>query len=406
MDLRKCLLTKNACYKAGERITPIGVMWHSTGANNPNLKRYVQPDDGKLGVNPNGNDWNRPNPGGRSVCVHAFIGKDKNGVVCTYQTLPWDYLGWHCGGAGNSRYISFEICEDALNDRSYFNAVYKEAVEFTAYLCKLHGFNPKGKNVIICHQDGYRLGIASNHSDVYHWFNKFGKTMDDVRNDVAKAMGGDFEVSTGGSSSSGSSSSSGYSGNSIVDYLNSIGKDSSFSARKQYAAQYGISNYTGTAAQNLELLEKMRGGAAPSKPSTSGGSSASYYKAFNSTSIVDGLKSIGVDSSFDNRKKIAAANGISNYEGTASQNSKLCSLAKSGKLKKAGSSSGSASSASYYKAFSGVSIVDGLKSIGVDSSMATRKRIAKANGISNYAGTAAQNTELLALAKKGKLKKP
>lgn len=23
----------------------IGVLWHSTGANNPNLKRYVQPDD-------------------------------------------------------------------------------------------------------------------------------------------------------------------------------------------------------------------------------------------------------------------------------------------------------------------------------------------------------------------------
>lgn len=196
MDLRKCLLTKNNCYKTGKKITPIGVMWHSTGANNPNLKRYVQPDDGKLGVNPNANDWNRAKPGGREVCVHAFIGKDKNGDICTYQTLPWNYRGWHCGGAGNDRYISFEICEDALNDRSYFNAVYKEAVEFTAYLCKLYGFNPKGKNTIICHQDGYKLGIASNHSDVYHWFNKYGKTMDDVRNDVAKAMGESGEIST------------------------------------------------------------------------------------------------------------------------------------------------------------------------------------------------------------------
>ena len=196
MDLRKCLLTKNNCYKTGEKITPIGVMWHSTGANNPNLKRYVQPDDGKLGVNPNANDWNRATPGGREVCVHAFIGKDKNGDVCTYQTLPWNYRGWHCGGAGNDRYISFEMCEDDLKDRSYFNAVYKEAVEFTAYLCKLYGFNPKGKNVIICHQDGYKLGIASNHSDVYHWFNKYGKTMDDVRNDVAKAMGESGEIST------------------------------------------------------------------------------------------------------------------------------------------------------------------------------------------------------------------
>lgn len=61
----------------------------------------------------------------------------------------------------------------------------------------------------------------------------------------------------------------------------------------------------------------------------------SYYKKFNSASIVDGLKSIGVDSSFANRKKIAKANGISNYEGTVSQNNKLCSLAKQGKLKKA-----------------------------------------------------------------------
>lgn len=146
-----------------------------------------------------------------------------------------------------------------------------------------------------------------------------------------------------------------------------------------------------------------------SKPSSSGSSStggASYYKAFSSTSIVDGLKSIGVDSSMSNRKKIAAANGISNYTGTAEQNTKLLSLAKQGKLKKAGSSSGSTSSGtSYYKAFSSTSIVDGLKSIGVDSSFANRQKIAKANGISNYEGTASQNSKLCSLAKQGKLKK-
>ena len=190
MDLRKCLLTNNDCYKTGRKITPIGVMWHSTGANNPNLKRYVQPDDGLLGTNNNGNHWNKSKPDGRQVCVHAFIGKDKNGNVATYQTLPWNYRGWHCGGAGNDRYISFEICEDGLTDKNYFNKVYKEAVELTAYLCKMYGLNPIGQNVIICHQDGYRLGIASNHGDVYHWFKKHGKTMDNVRKDVANAMNG------------------------------------------------------------------------------------------------------------------------------------------------------------------------------------------------------------------------
>ena len=41
MNLHKLILTNNDCYKAGKTITPKGIMVHSTGANNPNLKRYV-----------------------------------------------------------------------------------------------------------------------------------------------------------------------------------------------------------------------------------------------------------------------------------------------------------------------------------------------------------------------------
>ena len=44
--------------------------------------------------------------------------------------------------------------------------------------------------VILCHQDSYRIGLGENHSDVYNWFNRFGKTMDDVRNDVAALLAG------------------------------------------------------------------------------------------------------------------------------------------------------------------------------------------------------------------------
>ena len=44
---------------------------------------------------------------------------------------------------------------------------------------------------------------------------------------------------------------------------------------------------------------------------------------------------IGLDNSYDNRKKIAKKNGISNYSGTVSQNEKLLSLLKQAKLKKA-----------------------------------------------------------------------
>lgn len=51
-----------------------------------------------------------------------------------------------------------------------------------------------------------------------------------------------------------------YEGNSITRYLESIGEDQSFAARKVMAEKYGIRNYTGTAAQNLQLLAILRDG--------------------------------------------------------------------------------------------------------------------------------------------------
>ena len=58
MNLNKLIFTENACYKAGRKIKVQGIMVHSTGANNPFLKRYVGPDDGKLGKNQYNNHWN------------------------------------------------------------------------------------------------------------------------------------------------------------------------------------------------------------------------------------------------------------------------------------------------------------------------------------------------------------
>jgi len=59
-----------------------------------------------------------------------------------------------------------------------------------------------------------------------------------------------------------------------------------------------------------------------------------YYPSCSSsqTSIVDALKSIGVDSSFNNRKSIAQLNGISNYSGTPAQNTELLNKLKKGQL--------------------------------------------------------------------------
>ncbi len=59
----------------------------------------------------------------------------------------------------------------------------------------------------------------------------------------------------------------------------------------------------------------------------------------------------------------------------------------------------------YYPRYKGKSssIVDALKSLSINPSKSNRKRIATLNGIKNYIGTAAQNTKLLNLLKRGTL---
>lgn len=203
-----CMHTESRCYNKSYTFTPKGVLWHSTGANNPSLKRYVQPSSNDanretllslIGKNAYGNDWNKSN---LSVGVNAFVGKLADGTVTSVQTLPWDMRPWGCGagkkGSCNNGWIQFEICEDALKDEAYFDAVYQEACELTAYLCDLYSLDPNGTvtvngvkvPVILCHGDSYNLGLGSNHVDVLHWFKKFNKTMEDVRNDVAALMKG------------------------------------------------------------------------------------------------------------------------------------------------------------------------------------------------------------------------
>lgn len=65
----------------------------------------------------------------------------------------------------------------------------------------------------------------------------------------------------------------------------------------------------------------------------------------------------------------------------------------------------SAESVEYYPKYTGntVSIVTALQELHVDSNFSFRQKIAKANDIVGYKGTAAQNTKLLKLLKEGKL---
>jgi len=96
--------------------------------------------------------------------------------------------------------------------------------------------------------------------------------------------------------------------------------------------------------------------------------------------------------------KLAEYNGISNPN--------KISVGQAIKIPSAASAA--APAVSYFKKYTGnsVSIVTALKSIGATNTFAYRSKIAKANNIKLYVGTAKQNTQMLSLLKQGKLIKP
>ena len=205
MILKECMFVKNECYIANEPITdgqPTGIVVHSTGVNNKTLKRYVQPVSSQsyyneviadVGKNYNGNSWNNPSSKmGGKVCVHAFIGVNAKGVVETYQVLPFDICCWGIGTGKNGSYnynptarIQFEICEDNLTDRDYFNTVMREAQEFCAFLCEKYNLKV---SQISSHYESYLAGFGTAHSDIDHWLKKFGKDMEWFRSEVQKII--------------------------------------------------------------------------------------------------------------------------------------------------------------------------------------------------------------------------
>ena len=190
MNKKTYYLTNNDCYKRARSIgTKKGIVVHSTGAVNKKLKRYIQPNDGKLGDNKYNNDWNHS---GLSKCVHAMIGEIDDGTIWVYETLPYQYACWGCGSGSKGSYnyshnghIQFEILEGSDSDTDYFNRAWSTAVEYCVWLCKTYGFTASN---IVSHKEAYDKGYATGHKDADSYFKKFGKTMEDFRSEVKKGL--------------------------------------------------------------------------------------------------------------------------------------------------------------------------------------------------------------------------
>lgn len=466
-----CMQTQSTCYKGTRKMIVKGILWHDTGANNPTLKRYVQPSDVKpsedtyskdewlriLGKNTNGNDWNHIE---RQAGLNCWIGKLADGTITTVQTMPWDYRPWGCGsgskGTCNDGWIQFEICQDSKSNKNYFDATYKEACEITAYLCKMFNIDPKGIVVhngvtvptILCHQDSYRLKLGSNHSDMYDWFNKYGKTMDDVRNDVASIMGAPTSTIKP-SAPAANATSDVYK---VVVSINKYSNAADAKAQRNSKGTMSVGTYyifnkypngvngmlnittdkTGNSAgswinpaenvlpkqeETTQNLYRVRSSWADSKSQKGAYASlenakeccqkagAGYSVFDNKGNVVYTYKKVATKSIEELAREVIAGkwgNGTDrkNRLEAAGYDYKKVQAKVDELLNKP--------TVTYFPKYTGSSssIVTALNSLKITSSFAYRKQIANKNGIKLYVGTAKQNTQMLNLLKQGKLIKP
>lgn len=167
-----CLMTNSTQWAYHKTLKPEGIIIHSSGQNNPFLRRYVQPSKkdenysqllAELGENRKHNDWNHIHT---SYNYHYWIGKNRNNDVISIQTFPLNIKTW------NDNYIHICICEDKLNDKDYLANCLAELTILCDDLCKDFNWDEK---VIFDHSE------ISNFPDSNYWLEKHGFNIFSIR---------------------------------------------------------------------------------------------------------------------------------------------------------------------------------------------------------------------------------
>ena len=185
MQIIEALCTGNSRYKAGERLTPKGVVLHSIGTPQPSaqvLRDY----------------WQR---GGSAYVVHYMV--DNTRIL---RCMPENFKCWHVGSPGNAQYLGIEMGEpsqirytsgarftvsDLAAAQQYATAAYKNAVQLIAHLCRKYGWEPE--NAVWTHAEITRRKLSNtDHVDPQHLWDGLGLGYDlaRLRKDVRTAMGG------------------------------------------------------------------------------------------------------------------------------------------------------------------------------------------------------------------------
>ena len=220
----------------------------------------------------------------KNAFTHAWAGHDK--IIEISNT---DYACWGAGAIANKRFAQIETTEDKrLTKKQKLqvidHAAYWAAVQLVYYKLPCKDASKDGNGTVWGHVHVSKYLGGTDHTDPIAYFNSVGVSWNDFYKQVEryynayKKGASDQVKSLDGTQGTVKPSTptpskpnkpatpSKPSSGSIVDYLNSQGKDSSFSARKKLANQYGIKNYKGTAKQNIDLLNKLKSGNPAKQP--------------------------------------------------------------------------------------------------------------------------------------------
>ena len=228
------------------------------------------------------------------------------------QGLPTNRNGFHAGdgrnGYGNRNTIGWEMARSYDRSRkttnlkeplkTQFGKAYDNTVKGVAQLCIDEGIVANKSNL-----KPHQAWSGKYCPRILFDWNEFNKLVDEIIKEYNRLKSGKSSGSTVQPSKP-SSSGGEYRGNSIVDYLNSKGIDSSPANRRKLAKEYGVSNYNLSAKKNLELLNAMRDGKKPSqskpKPSSSG---STTFKVGDTVKIKASARTYATGESIPSRYK-------------------------------------------------------------------------------------------------------
>ena len=225
--------------------------------NGTNSKKYIiihETANTRKGANANAHARLQASGNSRQASWHYQV--DDKEII---QSFSDDKQCWHAGNKYyNRNSIGIEICVNSDGD---FKKAVDNAVKLTKHL--MDKYKIPSSNVIQHNQasgkDCPRYLRAGNKGVTW---SQFKAKLSDKKTGSTSASKPVKKPSKPRKTT--------YKGNSIVEYLQSIGQPSSFNHRKKLASKHGIKNYIGTASQNLQLLRILRDGAkvnpTPTKP--------------------------------------------------------------------------------------------------------------------------------------------